>query len=791
MGLRSAFSGRACRATGRGNLCAGVSCLNAAARRRVRTMEDPANLVPAESPLDEAFAETIRVQQSRAWELLAAHRQRLDQAQSLIGSLVDRLAEQLEADRRSAALREEELSHQAAQLQRREQSLQEFERAIEARLAEWQSAQAAALDQFRTLSDQLAARLAELERAGATPPPPAEPPPEAQAVAAEQIEALQHRARTALERQAELEAELNNLRRQTAELEAQRAAAEQHSSALAAELARTRLALEASQSAWELERRGLQERLEALADELESWRRRCAQMEVAEQSARTHQSELRAEVETLRQRHAALAGELAQAQGRLQAADAERESLSQEQSRLQAELAEARRQAAALAGELEAARQQQSAWQVQSEQSAVRQREVIAELAQAKGALTDREAELEVLRLRQQRLEAELQSVRLAEADLILERDRLLAERTEALAQLEALRNHHAEISKELVEARVRHAQSQADCQALRLRETALEEELRAARAKQAELLAQLEVQQRYQKELQAELEAARTRHDELAAQLAEARSRADQLAGAAAAAPDPSELAALRTEREELMARLADAEQRIASLLDRLAAAEEALQSPPAPGSAEQEDYRRRYEMAVEDMRELRAKVAALEAQLASGSGQAPAGSSDWEAQKRRILAALEAEGTEPGAEDPARRLQIEEVLRATDQAIAAKDREIAELRQLLQDQSKNLGTVAVGAAALGQMLDNDAIIREERENLRKLQEEWREKLRQAEIEIAVERAKLARQRAELEERLRELPPKPESGGPSEKAEKPARGRWLARLGLADPEKS
>jgi len=129
--------------------------------------------------------------------------------------------------------------------------------------------------------------------------------------------------------------------------------------------------------------------------------------------------------------------------------------------------------------------------------------------------------------------------------------------------------------------------------------------------------------------------------------------------------------------------------------------------------------------------------------------------------------------------------------VLRATDQAIAAKDREIAELRQLLQDQSKNLGTVAVGAAALGQMLDNDAIIREERENLRKLQEEWREKLRQAEIEIAVERAKLARQRAELEERLRELPPKPESGGPSEKAEKPARGRWLARLGLADPEKS
>ena len=95
------------------------------------------------------------------------------------------------------------------------------------------------------------------------------------------------------------------------------------------------------------------------------------------------------------------------------------------------------------------------------------------------------------------------------------------------------------------------------------------------------------------------------------------------------------------------------------------------------------------------------------------------------------------------------------------------------------------------MGAAALGQILDQDEIVQQERESLKRLQAEWEEKLRQAEIDISVERAKLARQRAEVEERLRSLE---EKGGatqsePSDSAEpqKPARGRWLSRLGLKD----
>ena len=73
------------------------------------------------------------------------------------------------------------------------------------------------------------------------------------------------------------------------------------------------------------------------------------------------------------------------------------------------------------------------------------------------------------------------------------------------------------------------------------------------------------------------------------------------------------------------------------------------------------------------------------------------------------------------------------------------------------------------------------------ERENLRKLQEEWHEKLRKGELEISLERAKMARERAEMEEKitmmegeLRAL-----SGGGATTKEPQKGGKWFARLGL------
>ena len=123
-------------------------------------------------------------------------------------------------------------------------------------------------------------------------------------------------------------------------------------------------------------------------------------------------------------------------------------------------------------------------------------------------------------------------------------------------------------------------------------------------------------------------------------------------------------------------------------------------------------------------------------------------------------------------------------------------KDREIEELKQLLSEQSDNLGSMAVGAAAVEGIFDQDELIRQERERLQQAQIEWREKLRQAEIDVSLERARIARERVELEEKLRAIEAERSHGQSAgadhgnAKGAKPARGRWLERLGLKDAEK-
>ncbi len=229
----------------------------------------------------------------------------------------------------------------------------------------------------------------------------------------------------------------------------------------------------------------------------------------------------------------------------------------------------------------------------------------------------------------------------------------------------------------------------------------------------------------------------------------------------------DAAELEALRYERNRMERQLFETERQLRETADRLATAEQQL-------------------------------ARALES-LPEGAGRRreAGGVLDWESEKRRILAALEAECGAEGEGAPAstssgkNRLEIAAVLRRTDAIVADKDREITELKQLLRDQSANLGSVAVGAAAVGDVLDRDAIILEERENLRRLRAEWEEKLRKAEIEISLERAKLARQHADLEERLRThggVPQKPGVSGTAAAKPDKSSGRWLARLGLKEP---
>ncbi len=289
-----------------------------------------------------------------------------------------------------------------------------------------------------------------------------------------------------------------------------------------------------------------------------------------------------------------------------------------------------------------------------------------------------------------------------------------------------------------------------------------------------------------------------RQRFEANLAALESLRGQYEQIQRQAASVPTEAcqaEIQTLQIERDNLAQRLSETEQRLHPLVARLSEAERQLEETTRDDSAD--DLRRRYEMALEDVRDLKSRNQELERQLAKPRASAtssdnPAGQwLDWEAQKSRILAALESDFDPQKDEDKRDRLKIEEVVHQTDRILAEKDREILDLKQLLENQSSNLGEVAVGAAALGEILDQDAIIQEERANLRRLQEEWEEKMRQAEIEISMERATIARHRAEIEGHSPPTDPAAgQSRAESSTSPKPARGRWLNLLGLAGPDK-
>lgn len=322
----------------------------------------------------------------------------------------------------------------------------------------------------------------------------------------------------------------------------------------------------------------------------------------------------------------------------------------------------------------------------------------------------------------------------------------------------------------------------------------------------QSQLQGLLEEKKRIQKELEnrqlqgssenADLSALQTR---LASVEVERNSLQELLDAANQQVSRQSEMAQqiehLQSERDALTQLLTEAEHQLS--------ADSGATGDTGTSAEQMEDLQRRYEMAMEDIRELKTKNADLDKRLAaaraaksSSAGDSIGGGMDWESQKRRMLAQLESEYDEGNEEDKAARLEIESVIDITDAVAAEKDREIQELKQLLDEQSSNLGSVAVGAAAFGEMMDKDEVIRQERERLQLLQAEWEEKLRQAEIDLSVQRAKIARERNELDEKQRQIEQQKTDqvsiepdGNASSKSKKPQKGRWLSRLGLKENE--
>ncbi len=249
----------------------------------------------------------------------------------------------------------------------------------------------------------------------------------------------------------------------------------------------------------------------------------------------------------------------------------------------------------------------------------------------------------------------------------------------------------------------------------------------------------------------------------------------------------DSTELVALRAERDALAERIESLEQRPAAPMD--ADAEQQLA-----------DLQRRFELAVEDVRELKTKNSQLESQLAAASSRPSAGphkdsgGMDWESQKRRLLAALE-ETTE-AEDDLARRQErvtIEGTIEITDSVVAEKDRLITELKsQLGLAQSRSVPSDEDQARRIDDLIDADEVIATHRERHQQLEREIEEKLRATELELSVERAKMARQKAELEELKAELDDQRQlfeaNGGPV--APGAPKRRWLSKFGIDGKEK-
>lgn len=163
------------------------------------------------------------------------------------------------------------------------------------------------------------------------------------------------------------------------------------------------------------------------------------------------------------------------------------------------------------------------------------------------------------------------------------------------------------------------------------------------------------------------------------------------------------------------------------------------------------------------------------------------------WEERKQIFLLQLEDESAEEACIESTaatekaatERLEMKKVLQDTQVEIDRRDAEIAELHSIIQQQSDTRQGVAIGAAAFAQAFDNDEMIQQERQKLIEIQLQWEEKLRQAEIDVSLERAKLARERTQLEQELETTH--------REKAAKessPMEGRtrkWLDHLGLRE----
>ncbi|HZN34151.1 MAG TPA: hypothetical protein VFB80_10040 [Pirellulaceae bacterium] len=395
--------------------------------------------------------------------------------------------------------------------------------------------------------------------------------------------------------------------------------------------------------------------------------------------------------------------------------------------------------------------------------------------------LTELQGKLDRLREERDHVQRQLEQAQRKQSELESERQRLQTDLQrhleEAGRKAEAARLDMARRTSESQSQATEIARLSAELDKVRRESQEQIDRLRADHGKSHDAQVQsLHVQlEELRKKILAEQATWETQRKQLEAQAKAAEQKAAQGGKGKGDGEAEKELVKLRAEIKQLESSLKEAEQQARR-----------------GGGGTDEDLKKRFEMAVQDVRELKTKNAELTEQLnkarTSGGGAAVAVGSDWESMKKRMMLQLADDFDEKNDKQKADKLTIEGAMKITDDVVAEKEKEIQELRRTLESQAQSVGDVAVGAAAIAQMLDSDELVRQERETLHKLQESLREQLKKAEIDISLERAKLARERQELDEKLRTIEaerPAPDEGTKGKKGG--AGRRWLTRLGLGD----
>lgn len=210
----------------------------------------------------------------------------------------------------------------------------------------------------------------------------------------------------------------------------------------------------------------------------------------------------------------------------------------------------------------------------------------------------------------------------------------------------------------------------------------------------------------------------------------------------------------------------------------------------------AEIESLKSQVESLVEQNSQLASELAHLTVQRTVDQSSDATASLSWEERKELLFRQFESEDNsvpfDPQQLTGEQCSLLNHEMICMQQELRTRENEIAELRSLLEQRPAVQGNdLAVGAAAITRLFDDDELIREERSRLKEIQAEWEAKFRDMEIAASLERASLARERrqlecqnAELEEQLAHLKQelRQESiAGPAQSR------RWFAKLGLGE----